>query len=251
MHEKIFGSNSVPADAGDRKYWRTLEERDAPIAAAESAHSEFGPDVLNNALPANVVSRRGFLGVLGATAALATAGCDNHQRTIVPYTRRPAEIIPGVANYYASTFPEGRRSYPVLVKTREGRPIHITGNDEHPRFKGKTSTRAIADIAALYDPDRLRSPRFEQRPTTWSDVEKALVAALTAKGDGTRALLLTGASGSPSRDALLAQLKVSVPTLDVIHWEPALSDSAGAGCSRRAARRRSRHCVNRCWSASM
>ena len=231
MHNKTLGSNSISADAGNRKYWRTPEERDEPIAAAESAHGEFGPDVLNNALPANVVSRRGFLGVLGASAALATVGCDNHQRTIVPYTKRPAEIIPGVANYYASTFPEGKRSYPVLVKTREGRPIHIMGNDEHPRFKGKTSTRAIADISALYDPDRLRSPRFEQRPIAWSDVEKALVAALTtAKRDGTGVLLLTGASGSPSQDALLAQLKVSVPTLDVIHWEPAVSDSARAGC---------------------
>jgi len=230
VHKKIIGSDSVSADVGDRKYWRTLEERDEPIVAAESAHSEFGPDVLNNSLPANVVSRRGFLGVLGATAALATAGCDNHQRTIVPYTRRPAEIIPGVANYYASTFPEGKRSYPVLIKTREGRPIHVTGNDEHPRFRGKTSTRAIADISALYDPDRLRSPRFEQRPTAWSDVEKALVAALTtAKRDGTGVLLLTGASDSPSRDALLTQLKASVPTLDIIHWEPAVSDSARAG----------------------
>jgi MoCo/4Fe-4S cofactor protein with predicted Tat translocation signal len=230
VDKKIIGSTLVLAAAGERKYWRSLEERDEPIAATESAHSEFGPDVLNNALPSSVVSRRGFLGVLGATAALATAGCESHQRTIVPYTRRPVEIIPGVANYYASTFPEGKRSYPVLIKTREGRPIHITGNDEHPRFKGKTSTRAIADISALYDPDRLRSPRFEQRPTTWSEVEKALVAALTAKGDGTRALLLTGASASPSRDALLAQLKANVPALDVIYWEPAVSDSAREGC---------------------
>ena len=78
----------------------------------------------------------------------------------MPYTKRPVEVIPGVANYYASTFQEGSRAYPVLVKTREGRPIHITGNDEHPAVKGKTTPRTMADVLRLYDPDRLRGPRL-------------------------------------------------------------------------------------------
>jgi molybdopterin-containing oxidoreductase family iron-sulfur binding subunit len=210
------------------RFWRTLEERDAPASAGEAR--EFEPDVLNPELPTNVVSRRGFLGIFGATAALATAACTNHDRTIVPYTKRPPEVIPGVANYYATTFPEGRRSYAVLVKAREGRPIHVTGNDEHPRCKGKTSPRAIADVAALYDPDRVRSPRLDERPTTWGEATKALTTALAAaKRDGSSVLLLTGASDSPSRNALLAQLKANVPTLDVVQWEPAESDSARLG----------------------
>lgn len=208
------------------KYWRTLDERNGTTQLG-SEPREFEPDVLNPELPSNIVSRRGFLGMIGATATLATAACTNHDRTIVPYTKRPTEIVPGIANYYASTFPEGRRSYSVLVKAREGRPIHVTGNDEHPRFRGKTSTRAIADVATLYDPDRVRSPRVETRPAAWADAEKALLAAIAnAQRAGTGVLLLTDASDSPSRTALLAELKTRVPTLDVIHWEPAFSDSA-------------------------
>ena len=165
--------------------------------------------------------------MLGATAALATAACTSRERAIVPYTKRPLEIVPGIANYYASTFSEGYRSYAVLVKTREGRPIHLTGNDEHPRLKGKTSPRAIADLASIYDPDRVRAPQLDQRPTTWVAAETALLAAVAAaKRDGKGVLLITGASDSPSRHALLAQLKANLPTLDILHWEPAVSDSA-------------------------
>src|SRR5664279_4473857 len=133
------------------KYWRTLEEISETLAAGGAAAHEFLPETVDDRLSAATVSRRGFLGLVGATAAVATAACTSPERTIVPYTKRPKEIIPGVANYYASTFPEGGRSYSVLVKTREGRPIHVTGNDEHPELKGKTSPRAVADIASLYD----------------------------------------------------------------------------------------------------
>jgi len=51
-------------------------------------------------------SRRRFLALLGASAALATgAGCTRNRAAIVPYTKKQDEIVPGVANYYASSFP--------------------------------------------------------------------------------------------------------------------------------------------------
>ncbi len=211
------------------KVWRSLDERDETSLAQKAAHDEFTTEALDDKLGSSIVSRRGFLGLLGATAAVATAACTTHERTIVPYTKRPKEIIPGVANYYASTFAEGPRSYPVLVKTREGRPIHITGNDEHPRFKGKTSLRTVADIASLYDPDRVRQPLFQGRASSWADAEKALNAALaTAKRESKGVLLVTGASDSPTRKALLAHLKAALPTLEVVIHEPGVSDSFAA-----------------------
>ncbi len=140
-------------------HWRSLEEREMTPETRAAGWQEFAPGASEPMeLPSEGLSRRRFLGLVGATAALAaTAACSKVDRgTIVPYTKRPIEVVPGVANYYASTFQEGRRAYSVLVKTREGRPIHITGNDEDPRFKGKTSPRAMADILRLYDPDRLQ-----------------------------------------------------------------------------------------------
>lgn len=209
------------------RFWRNLEERSESSSAA-SGENEFEPDAVNDALPTTtVLTRRGFFGLLGgATAALAAAACTSQERTVVPYTRRPQEIVPGVANYYASTFSEGDRSYSVLVKTREGRPIHVTGNDEDPRLKGKTSLRAIADLLGLYDPDRLRGPQLERRPTDWGEFERQFAAVLNdAKRDAKPVLLVTGASNSPSRKSVIAAARAQLPSLEHVVWEPGQADA--------------------------
>jgi MoCo/4Fe-4S cofactor protein with predicted Tat translocation signal len=212
--------------------WRSLEERDESPEARRAAHDEFTPGAMDLQDPPTGLSRRNFLGLVGATAAVAaTAACDKTGKSkVVPYTRRPKEVVPGVANFYASTFPEGPRSYAVLVKTREGRPIHIAGNDEHPGLKGKTSPRALADVLRLYDPDRLRGPKVQGRPASWADAGKALNQAIAeARQNGKAILLLTGASTSPTRNALLAALKAALPTLEHLAWEPARGEGLQEG----------------------
>jgi len=218
------------------RFWRTLEERIETPEAQAAAHDEFlpgaGPGAFDDVhgLPVQSgFSRRDFLGLVSATAALAaTVACDRKgQGTVVPYTKRPVEVVPGVANYYASATQEGRRVYPVLVKTREGRPIHLTGNDEHPGVKGKTSPRTLADVLRLYDPDRLRAPKAEGRTTNWTEVEGQLHSALRAsKSSGKAVLLITPAVASPSRKALLADLKAALPNLEHLAYEPAAGDAA-------------------------
>ena len=218
------------------KVWRTLEERLETPEARQAAHDEFlpgaGPTSYDDVhgLPVETgFSRRDFFGLVGAAAAVAaTVACDRKgQGTVVPYTKRPVEVVPGVANYYASATQEGRRVYPVLVKTREGRPIHITGNDEHPGVKGKTSPRVMADVLRLYDPDRLRAPKAEGRTLGWADAEARLHGALkAAKAAGKPVLLLSGAVASPTRKALLADLRAALPTLEHLAYEPAAGDAA-------------------------
>ncbi len=217
------------------RFWRTLEERVETPEARQAAHDEFLPgavpayDDVHGLPPQSGVSRRDFLGLVSAAAALAaTVGCDRKgQGTVVPYTKRPVEVTPGVANYYASAFQEGRRVYPVLVKTREGRPIHLTGNDEHPGVRGKTSPRAMADVLRLYDPDRLRAPKAEGRTIGWTEAEARLHGSLqAAKATGKPVLLLSGAVASPTRKALLADLKAALPTLEHLAYEPAAGDAA-------------------------
>jgi len=221
------------------QFWRTLEERIETPEARQAAHDEFLPTAVPSPFddvhglvqpegPQGGFSRRDFLGLVSASAALAaTMACDRKgQGTIVPYTKRPVEVVPGVANYYASAHQEGRRVYPVLVKTREGRPIHLTGNDEHPGVKGKTSPRTMADVLRFYDPDRLRAPKAEGRTIAWTDAEARLHGALrAAKTAGKPVLLISGAVASASRKALLADLKAALPTLEHLAYEPAAGDA--------------------------
>jgi molybdopterin-containing oxidoreductase family iron-sulfur binding subunit len=218
------------------RYWRSLEEWAETPAARRAAHEEFLPGAVAPPElprePSGGLSRRHFLGLVGALAAAAGTGCDWAQNRpgVVAYTRRPREVVPGVATYYASTFPEGRRGYAVLVKTREGRPIHIAGNDEHPGLQGRTPPRAVADLLGLYDPDRLRSPRRLGMAVPWPAAEQDLADALAAARDrGRRVLLLAGASASPTRARLLAQLRAAVPHLEVLLWDPAEGEGAQAG----------------------
>ncbi len=215
--------HSLPRDAA-------LEGQDRTPRAA-SARSAFEP--VKPPAERDLVSRRRFLSLVGASAALAaTTACQPPgDDTIVAYTKKPDDVIPGVANYYASTYQEGLVAYGVLVKAREGRPIHIAGNDEHPVFKSKTSLRAQAEIIGLYDPERLRQPRSAGQPSSWSDADgRVLPALMQAAAGGKPVLLLTPALISPTRRAVIADLRKVLPGLHHVAWEPALGLSDRAAC---------------------
>jgi len=180
-------------------------------------------------LPTDNISRRRFLSLVSASTALAAGmtACSRIDRgSIVPYTRRPREIIPGTATYYASTFQESLATHTVLVRTREGRPIHVEGNDEDPISGGKISLRAMADLLGLYDPDRLRGPSMNGEPSSWQKAEDEIAQALTAaQKAGRPVLLVTEAVLSPTRRALISVLKTAFPNLRHAVWEPAVSQS--------------------------
>jgi molybdopterin-containing oxidoreductase family iron-sulfur binding subunit len=134
-----------------------------------------------------------------------------------------------VAAYYASTFEEGLTACGVLVKVREGRPIHVEGNGEDPHFQGKAPLRAVADLLGLYDPDRLRGPLVDERPSSWPEAMARVIPALKeAAGSKRPVLLLTHAVLSPSRRALIEDLQKVLPGLRHVAWEPAASDAEAA-----------------------
>jgi len=175
----------------------------------------------------DTLSRRRFLNLISASAALAlgTTSCSRIDRgKIVPYTRKPEEVVPGVATYYASTFQEGVATQGVLVKTREGRPILVEGNAEHTVTRGKISLRAMADLLGLYDPDRLGRPSAGGVASTWEAAEQEIAQALkAARAAGVPVLLLTDTLMSPTRKALIEELRAAIPALRHAAWEPAVS----------------------------
>jgi len=110
----------------------------------------------SSVLEKGTASRRDFLKYLGFGIGAATiaASCDIPVKRAIPYVVKPDEIVPGVATYYASTFANGGDFCPVLVKTREGRPIKIEGNSLSPITKGGTSARAQASVLSMYNTQR-------------------------------------------------------------------------------------------------
>ena len=208
--------------AGKRVYYRSLKE------LADERRTPPPTSTGRDEIPAaDTLSRRRFLNLISASAALAfgATSCSRIDRgKIVPYTRKPEEVVPGVATYYASTFQEGLVIEGVLVKTREGRPILVEGNAEDKRSGGKISLRAMADVLGLYDPDRLRGPSAAGVPSTWEVAEREIAQAFKAARDtGAPVLLLTDAVMSPTRKALIGELQSALPSLRHVSWEPAVS----------------------------
>ncbi|HEY6085199.1 MAG TPA: molybdopterin-dependent oxidoreductase [Nitrospira sp.] len=96
--------------------------------------------------------------VVAAAAAAALPGCKPQAHTLVPYLLPDDEIVPGTANWYASTCRECAAGCGILVRTMEGRAKKIEGNPDHPLNQGKLCAKGQASLQSLYNPDRLTQP---------------------------------------------------------------------------------------------
>ncbi|MBA2564862.1 MAG: twin-arginine translocation signal domain-containing protein, partial [Gemmatimonadetes bacterium] len=106
------------------------------------------------------MERRDFLKIAGIGGATTAAfGCSpKATEKLIPYLVPQEEIVPGVATWYATVCGEGPEGLGIQVKTREGRPILIQGNPEHPLSGGAVSALAQASLQGLYDHDRTKAP---------------------------------------------------------------------------------------------
>src|SRR5215213_57332 len=149
-----------------KKYWQSFAERTGSEELQKASQDEFkdeltvedasGKGLLDAATP-----RRDFLKYLGfstAAAALA-ASCEIPVRKAIPYVNKPENMVPGVADYYATTYVSGGDAEPVIAKVRDGRPIKIEPNEISTLFRGGTSAQAQASVLDLYDTARLRFPQ--------------------------------------------------------------------------------------------
>src|SRR4029450_3816244 len=94
------------------------------------------------------IDRRSFLKLAGVSAgAAAAAGCSDHVEKLIPYVVQPGRLTPGNPVWYASTCRECAVGCGVHVKTREGRPIKLEGNPDHPANKERLRARAHAHRA--------------------------------------------------------------------------------------------------------
>ncbi|MBK5284115.1 MAG: TAT-variant-translocated molybdopterin oxidoreductase, partial [Bacteroidia bacterium] len=142
----------------EKKYWKGIEElrNDAEFVRLKNneffEHLPIDEKIGRKADANDVTPRRDFLKFMGFSVAAATlAACEAPVVKSIPYLVKPEEIYPGIANYYASTFWDGYDYCPVVVKTREGRPIKIEGNEKSLITKGGTSARVQASVLSLYD----------------------------------------------------------------------------------------------------
>ena len=204
----------------NKKYWQSFGELNQTKEFQESAKNEFNEELLpladldDKGILDAKTPRRDFLKYLGfstAAAALA-ASCDTPVRKVVPYLNKPDNIIPGVANYYASTYINGGDAISVVVKQREGRPIKIEGNEKSTITNGGTNAQTQASVLDLYDNTRLRYPMQKdgkgfKEVTGFDAFDKMIGAAITGK----TVALLTATVNSPSTLQIIKEFLAKYP----------------------------------------
>jgi len=170
-------------------------------------------------------TRRDFLKYVGfSTAAVTIAACEGPVIKSIPYVVKPDDIIPGVANYYASTMADGTDFANILVKVREGRPIKIEPNKMAGNW-GSTSARVQASVLSLYDNNRLRNPLMETKESDWKSIDEKVIQTLKSlKDTNQKIVVLSGTTASPSSDKLIEEFSKAFGNVSHVVYD-ALSES--------------------------
>ncbi len=221
--------------ASHKKYWQSVEELNENSSIVETLrNNEFAEEIPTDeflgdkdALASSSTSRRDFLKYVGfTTAAASLAACEGPVIKSIPYVVQPEEIIPGVADYYATTMADGFDFANILIKTREARPIKVEKNIL-AGAKLAANARVHASVLSLYDSMRLKEPMINEKPATWEAVDAKVKAGLSqAAAGGGQVVVLTGTTASPSTDRLIAEFGAKYPGFKHVVYDAVSSSEA-------------------------
>ena len=220
--------------SSNKKYWKSVEELNENSSIVEALrNNEFIEEIPTDeflsdkeALSSSSTTRRDFLKYVGFTTAAATlAACEGPVHKSIPYVLQPEQVIPGVADYYATSMFDGFDFANLLVKTREGRPIKIE-NNTITGAKFAANARVHASVLSLYDSMRLKRTKVSQKEATWQEADlKIKVSLADAKAKGGQIVLLTNTLASPSTEKLISEFIAKNPTAKHVVYD-AVSESA-------------------------
>ena len=207
----------------NKKYWQNFGDLTESERFKKDSQKEFQEELLpleeldGKGLLDVATPRRDFLKYLGFSTAAAAiaASCEIPVKKSIPFLQKPDNVIPGVANYYASTYVNAGDAISVVVKQRDGRPIKIEGNDLSTLTQGGTNAQAQASVLDLYDPTRLRHPlqkagaNYKEVPSF--DTFDKLVASAMAGVAGRPVVLLTSTINSPSTLQIISEFLAKFP----------------------------------------
>jgi molybdopterin-containing oxidoreductase family iron-sulfur binding subunit len=218
--------------ASNKKYWKSVEELNQNSSIVDTLrHNEFVEEIPTDqflgdkeSLEASSTTRRDFLKYVGfTTAAASLAACEGPVVKSIPYVIKPDDIIPGVADYYATTIADGFDFANILVKVRDGRPIKIEPNRD---ANGSTNARVQASVLSLYDSGRLKAPKANGSEISWNEADQQIVAKLNELKEANLPIaVLTNTCASPSTKKLINKLNESFGNVQHVVYD-SVSESA-------------------------
>ncbi|RMB59196.1 4Fe-4S dicluster domain-containing protein [Dokdonia sinensis] len=209
--------------SSNKKYWKSDDQLHGNPAVEALSQNEFVQEIPTDeflgdkkTLDSTETTRRDFLKYVGfSTAAASLAACEGPVKKSIPYVVQPEQIVPGVADYYATTMADGFDFASVLIKTREGRPIKVENNNLAKGGFG-ANARVHASVLSLYDMKRATSPLANGQEVSWDDIDQGIINALNG---GKKAVLLTQTFASPTTDKLIAEFTAKFPNASHITYD--------------------------------
>lgn len=216
--------------SSSKKYWQSVEELKETSSIVEThQQKEFVEEIPTDeflgdkeSLESSSTSRRDFLKYVGfSTAAASLAACEGPVMKSIPYVVQPERIVPGVANFYATTMADGFDFAGVLVKTREGRPIKIENNT---MATTGANARVQASVLSLYDNKRLQRPLANGQVVSWEQFDKEVKEKLNnVNGE---IVLLTQTFASPSTSRLINDFSQKYSNVRHVVYDAVSEDAA-------------------------
>ena len=217
--------------ASNKKYWKNEAELNPNDSIVETLRqNEFTEQIPvdeflgdKETLSSTNTNRRDFLKYVGfSTAAATLAACEGPVIKSIPYVVQPHMIVPGVANFYATTIANGFDFANILIKTREGRPIKVENNTD-AKTGGGANARVQASVLGLYDSTRLQGPMKGSESVDWNEIDIAVKSALQS---GKQVAFLTQTYASPSTTKLVSELAATNGNVNHVTYDAISEDAA-------------------------
>lgn len=123
------------------------------------------------------MERREFLKTLGlVSGTLVTSWSLNfgQESLLSQVDPLPEGMLPGEPSYSFSTCTECPAHCGLMINTRDGHPVKLEGNPDHPVSRGALCLRGQASLVRLYHPERVRQPLRRgadgrHEPVSWDE----------------------------------------------------------------------------------
>jgi len=213
------------------KTWKSLGERRGTVRVSKAEFDDERP--VGESV--RQISRRDFFRFSGIGFAAGLAlGCKSKVvEKAMPYLNAQEGLTPGVAQWYASVCGGCSAGCGVLAKSRDGRPVKLEGNPDHPGNHGGLCAMGQVQTRGLYDQGRLRGPRVDGKDLDWAKLDADLAgrfAALRTSGGAVR--VLSGTLTSPTLKAAVQAFLATFKDGRLVQSDP-LSCSALAAAHER------------------
>ncbi len=211
-----------------KRFWQSIDELAEAPGFMEMVQEEFPRQTSELT---DGFSRRSFMKVMGASLALAgVTGCTKQpDEQIYPYIKQPQDLIISKPNFFATAYPFSTGAVPVLIRSREYRPVKIEGNPEHPMSKGKTDLFTQATLLDLYDPDRskhvIERKMGQSINSDFSGFQTAFTEQIEKMPGGNGLVFLTETITSPTLAAQWKAVQAKYPGAKLVQWEPVNRDN--------------------------